>query len=791
MFVNLSKFTDFLNCVLQFGLLFIESKATCNEDPRALAAQYESALKEGFVEAHFTKVLIVGSAGVGKTHLLKLLLNEPRPEVRRSTPVLGRPIQTILSSSKGSRSFGRLSTPELHELLASNVNKHSSTALFIPNDATPVQECTGISLQQSMEAPASSTVSTISKDRQKPHIISQQHFDSELFDVSDVAEQMIPLIDKTKTAAVLDIDWVYFIDSGGQPQFHQILPAFMQNTNLNIVVLRLCDKLSDHPTVQYYENGDCISSSPSLLSNTEIIQGCARATQTTDQEGQSKLLIVGTHRDLEHQCVGETKDDKDRLLLQLLTPSLKNHLLYSSRSGDNVIFPLNAWEPKEADRNVINEMVGAILSAKRNIKAMKIPLRWLVFHQELQARSKELDVNILSSEDYLEIAARLHMSEDINGALQFFAALNVILYYPTVLPNVAFTNPQAILDLISEFVKCITFQTDKHKATEYMHVRAFKQGIISAKLFEDHRTATSSAYKAGLFEPKDVIGLLVHLHLASKYGKNDEYFMPSLLKGLTEDGIQKELSGHPDTVAPIALHFKGRWLKCGEFQTLITKLLTHDEWELALEEPYPICMYSNCILMLYDTCIVTLVDVSSHIEVHIGSDIETCEDVCPKIVSSLLSHLDNEAQWNYICPCEVISQKHLTIRKNSKVMCSRNKTRIIMLSDLGSYPQIWLDDRICEKLTSRKRANTCVTSESTKKRRLSPETGKSEFIATILVLLISCTACLKYTFISATRIFCYDDLFLKTFVNNINNNNNNNNKAHLCNSISSVFCINY
>ena len=67
-----------------------------------------------------------------------------------------------------------------------------------------------------------------------------------------VEEQLVPFITKTKDAApILDVDWMYFIDSGGQPQFHQVLPAFMHHTNLNIFVLRLCDKLSDHPTVEY------------------------------------------------------------------------------------------------------------------------------------------------------------------------------------------------------------------------------------------------------------------------------------------------------------------------------------------------------------------------------------------------------------------------------------------------------------------------------------------------------------------------------------------------------------
>ena len=147
--------------------------------------------------------------------------------------------------------------------------------------------------------------------------------------LSEVEEKMVPYIAETKDASpVLDVDWMYFIDSVGQSQFHQLLPAFIRHTNLNIFVLRLCDKLSDHPTVEYYdERGTCLSSTRSSLTNMEILQQCAQATQTVDQDGDSKLLIVGTHRDVEDQCDGETRDDKNEKLLELLIPSMISSLV--------------------------------------------------------------------------------------------------------------------------------------------------------------------------------------------------------------------------------------------------------------------------------------------------------------------------------------------------------------------------------------------------------------------------------------------------------------------------------
>ena len=69
------------------------------------------------------KILIIGSAGVGKTHLFHLLSNTPPPGVRQSTPVMKRPVQVIQTTLKSSSSLKSVTDQELYELLASTVNK--------------------------------------------------------------------------------------------------------------------------------------------------------------------------------------------------------------------------------------------------------------------------------------------------------------------------------------------------------------------------------------------------------------------------------------------------------------------------------------------------------------------------------------------------------------------------------------------------------------------------------------------------------------------------------------------
>ena len=114
---------------------------TLKEDPRAAVVRYQDALKDGYVLATFVKVLIIGAAGVGKTHLLRLFFNEPPPEIRQSTPVMERPVQAILTVIKEHSTFEKVTDKELYELLSHTINTKKNEPLHkysprLPNRAT-------------------------------------------------------------------------------------------------------------------------------------------------------------------------------------------------------------------------------------------------------------------------------------------------------------------------------------------------------------------------------------------------------------------------------------------------------------------------------------------------------------------------------------------------------------------------------------------------------------------------------------------------------------------------------
>ena len=117
---------------------------------------------------------------------------------------------------------------------------------------------------------------------------------------------------------LFSITWIYLVDSGGQPQFHELLTAFVKNA---IFVFNLSRLLDAKPEIKYYKNGEpCDKSYKFPLSHKEIFQHCFQTilsisstptphsdgplsssasipvpTVETEKSIRPKILVVGTH----------------------------------------------------------------------------------------------------------------------------------------------------------------------------------------------------------------------------------------------------------------------------------------------------------------------------------------------------------------------------------------------------------------------------------------------------------------------------------------------------------------
>ena len=215
--------------------------------------------------------------------------------------------------------------------------------------------------------------------------------------------------------------------------------------------MKLSERLNEHPTIEYYDLNGQICGKPyrHALSNDQMLQCCIQTihSQQSNKEGKHKTLVVGTHRDLESLC-SESQAEKNRKLVDILTPSLQDHLVFYHPFTD-VIFPINAKSPNEQDHQVC-DTIRKQIENKKCAPPHKIPIGWFLLEQDIIKLAKG---GVISKKECLSIAALLNINaEALKAALEYFDNLNIFLYYPSVLSEVVFSNPQILLNKVTELV---------------------------------------------------------------------------------------------------------------------------------------------------------------------------------------------------------------------------------------------------------------------------------------------------------------------------------------------------
>ena len=504
---------------------------------------------------------------------------------------------------------------------------------------------------------------------------------SETAQVSSSKQELVQLVEKAQgSKRFLELQWIHFIDSGGQPQFHEVLSAFIRNTTATVFVMRLSERLDEHPMIEYYDVNGEISGKPyrHALSNEQILQCSVRTilSQPLREGKHSKTLVVGTHRDRESSC-SESREEKNRKLNDMLIP-LKDHLVYY-RLGSDVIFPINAKKPKEQDHQVCVNIRKHIEDKESAPPPYKIPIGWFLLEQDIIKASKG---GLISKTACLGIAASLIINaEALTAALKYFDNLNIFLYYPSVLPEVVFSDPQVLLNKITELVHfSYSLQSDnaagagegvrhqnrdKRGATKFwgkFKPRKFQsshpsrslpvalegkwlqfrdKGIVTVDMFQDRRFSTH--YILDLFTPADFIKLLEHLLIIAPLSST-EYFMPSLLQMTSPKEIIKQIPIRSSSAAPLLVHFPAGCAQNGVFCALVVYLLSKCRWKFAKGTLECVSRSCVCFQLPGKPVCIALVDSFSHFTVHVKAPDAMHHKVCPMIREAIFCGLKAAAE---------------------------------------------------------------------------------------------------------------------------------------------------
>ena len=368
---------------------------------------------------------------------------------------------------------------------------------------------------------------------------------------------------------LFDVDWIHLLDSGGQPQFLDVLPLLFRNESLHIVVIRLTEGLDDKPKVRFYCKGRNIYTLPDYLtlSNREFIERACQMAEAQATSGKSipKVMVVGTHKDK----LGINSEAKLKEINKELT---KVHQKYSRvlirKSSDEVIFAMNAMAPDGEERQQYTEELQKCIleAAKETGDVIDVPLKWLAFHLDLDKTG-----GIVRKSECYRRGEILGMGRsEVENALKFFDKVALLLYHPDDVPDLVFTKMNPLVSRLSMLITSSFITPGSCVTAPYDRLRQkglFNESFLST-IFED-------LYESGEeFSDDDFLKLLECLKIAVHIGDGD-YFLPS---ALSLEPPSNDPSFESSCV-PLAFTWGGRILPHGFFLTLVVELLRQQEDE--------------------------------------------------------------------------------------------------------------------------------------------------------------------------------------------------------------------
>ena len=708
-------------------------------------------MKKGYVEVKLVKVIVVGPAGVGKTCLIYLLLSKPPPDKRHSTGCAERSIRVIRIGKEGEE-WCEIPTEEFMKMIAEAVpilyseltaktketeekedeimesmsiggNEVSMESEQQHEVEGAIQPEVGGNMTECEEIINISDFEYFNEHGHSPANMGSTEYDvgaeSRKAVIDDVIQRLTTLVSSSNTSRrLLDMEMVYLTDCGGQQAYWDLAPIFLRDTSATLFVHRLCEKLDEHPLNDLYQSGERVG--PEQRARLTTAQAFKTVLQGLDKvEKRSKIIVVGTHKDLLCEC-NETPEDKNELLTKIASPHFEDDVVYCDESMDDVIFQMNTKNPDDDDKKEAFKIKSSI---HKVATYHKIPIWWFILQRILETLAENMNRKVLRKEECTHVSNALGFSEgELEAALSFLDKLNIFLYKKDILPDIIFTDAQVPLDKLSVLVeKQYHLKAAEKNTTEALDVattgcKAFRdKGIVTLdflKEFEKH-------YVDGIFTAENFLTLLQKLLIVSKLS-DTEYFIPAILNSTKECQIIDHLT-KSSGIVPLVVWFSTGWAPPGVFCCSVCHLQTHAGWEIKKPTTYDtegtsktqvnyISRNSITFTKRKRPGSVTFIDNFSFFAVCVDLDIKKidseglirhCESIKSEVFAAVEAGLDNthhekeksSPEAAFVCPThqdvESTTDLHVAhISDTNKLwICDKNRD---VSQDLAPCQTVWL-----------------------------------------------------------------------------------------------------
>ena len=606
---------------------------------------YESEILKGHVELGIDKVVIYGIAGSGKTSALAAMLGRDPITIRCSTPLMKRPMN-VLFMCVDEKTEWKVQTIKqmcntVAEVMRSRMPEQNAEAQSSASPASPSQQPSHTTPSQSLQPTSEKTNTSIpeaaGKSTALPEKKSSDREQSEAEEVtldsllrsSEVDEEFVSLINTAPPSSkpILRLIQTLVLDSGGQPQFHELMSVFLNGASDFVYVFKAHESLDARSVIRYFDKeGTLVFEFTASQTNEETLKQCTCSMSSLTAKNPDipppRLMLLATHPDLVAvDKLPGVLDTLHKKLREILLPRFKDQIIFCDDNMEDFIFTMNAAKPVKKDKEcakAIRECLSGDREGRRVV--VKVPLRWHALYYKLMEVSEGLGKKVLSREQCGKVAESMKINdESCEEALNFFNGLNMLFYFPNILADLVFIDPQIVLDKVTELVEESYRMSQrkknqplKPKTGEWLKFRDYGQ------VTEKFLSKFNSHYEAPLFTPKELVTLLKGLLVFAELSE-DVYFMPCLLQVVSSEVVARYQVSEEKA---LVVHFPKSGPLMGMFCCTLAHLLSPEnaQWEVVKNEAgTPICLNRNVIQFTVPKVAgtVSLIDHFTHFEIHV------------------------------------------------------------------------------------------------------------------------------------------------------------------------------
>ena len=537
--------------------------------------------------------------------------------------ISGRKVGAVAEMSSGPESElteGITSTPKPEPAIASKSSDHSSKKLGILRRLQrrirgKVRKSSTRStdvVESSIEPSAHSIEGT--KPSARPIQSNSSQYKAMVLEVAKLfGSAASPKYWKDIKHLFKDTAYIKMEDTGGQPEFMDMLAALTIGPALYLLFCKLIDDLHSLYTVSYRSpSGEPSTPVQSTYTVEEVLLSalasvsCFKSYSTTSSDdseettstGEGELLasrntslayILGTHKD---QVSEQEIAEFDRKLQEsILSTDFYKEGLVQFSSEDRMVLPIDNMHGGKDEIGKVRQFLEE--GMKKHFKKLSIPAAWLVLSLCLRKR-EERTASLWS---VLQLAGELGMSErETKSALWFLHHhAGVLMYFPNLaeLKDTVICDTQVVYDSATNLiVDTFRFVKVGKAASE----RFRKTGQFS---LEDIGKATASV--SGDYIPLvKLVKLLEHLNIiapitptestssrsSSTQSPKVAYFMPCVLQNAVREELDKwwETTSSPLSPAPLFIRYECGFSLIGIFPAMIANLVGNKALQLIVDD---------------------------------------------------------------------------------------------------------------------------------------------------------------------------------------------------------------